>query len=616
MSARNLTYIALEEFKHSENLGWLVDYHAPENIVVYTRKKKSYLDLGGLAYTKRIRNKNTYEVVLNSLTAARKPLILNIVSSITSLLVRRVFKENSIRTRIAEGFHFFDWHDKYNPSEILRESDFELKFREYSFFLHQHLNDGRLGPSAAYNRQSSAKVLLTWASGDIETNVGRGALSIPSPNNSIQAPLKKNIDAALNLALHLFNQLSNFLTENHSYPLLLKLPNERAWVIPATRWIYTKARLADRYKHDHANWIWDYETGEIHDADWIQNFYGYKPAKARGEHKKVIDRLQSANNNPYDLRRLKLANWAYNSFMIMLFAVTGANLSTFINFPWDNEVTLEPTRQGFRAFKDRAGRIVSYEIETKFISYFRKYLKLRSFLLRDQEFPFLFFRINNGKPQKISQDFIYLYFQSARDTLGQDLEPINATEFRKYKANWSANTLSIEEGAKLAQNSSQVFSEKYTSGNSRIQALEITDFFNALATRTNANEADVISIPAGECAKFQMPSGYRTDIQPSCSTHICCFFCKHYLIHPNKEDIWKILSIKHICSDLTKAQQLGNHDTVALVILAIDSIIAEFVKTPDTRRIIEECTSLIDDGYLSEYWQEYFDLLLRLQVLQ
>ncbi|WP_397451380.1 hypothetical protein [Pseudomonas sp. NA-150] len=495
-------------------------------------------------------------------------------------------------------------------------SDFESRFREYSFHLHDSLNHGNLGPTAACKRQGSAKMLLTWASGDSEANVGRGALILPSPSTVVPAPLKKNVDAAMNLALHLFNQLENFITKNLCYPFLLKLPHERAWIVPATRWIYTNAKLADRYKHSNANWIWDYTNGEIHEANWVQDFYGYNPAKAQDEREKVLKRLNAANNDQYHYRRMKLASWAYNSFMVLIFALTGANLSTFIDFPWSDDITLEPTRQGFRAFKGRAGKIVSYEIKAKFIPYFRRYLKLRSFLLRGQEFSFLFFKIKNGKPEKVSGDFIDVYFQMAHTVLGLDLEPISATEFRKYKANWSANNLSIDEGAKLAQNSAQVFSERYTGGNRQIQAIDITNHFSRLANQTKANEKKLIPIPAGGCTEYGSPIENEVGIQPSCSTQICCFFCEHYLIHRNKEDIWKILSIRHVCSDLTQAHQLGDEDTIALVMTAIDSILAEFMKSPETEKIIRQCRSLVSNGYLSEYWQEYFNLLLRLQVLE
>lgn len=302
--------------------------------------------------------------------------------------------------------------------------------------------------------------------------------------------------------------------------------------------------------------------------------------------------------------------------MVMLFAVTGANLSVFIDLPWDSSITIQPTRQGFRAFKNRAGQIVSYEIKAKFMPYFRKFIELRSFLLQGKDYPFLFFTINNGTPRKITQDFIYIYFKQARDIIDPDLEPINASEFRKYKTEWSANNLTIEDGARLAQNTEQVFSEKYSRGNTLIQAIEISNYFTALANRVNNTTLPTSKIAAGECAEFNNPIQIINLIPVSCSTHICCIFCEHFLMHRNKEDIWKLLSIKHICSDLTKSAQLGDEETIKLVIVAINSLIAELSKDCSTKEIIDECYSLIDEGYLADYWQHYLDLLVNLGLVQ
>ncbi|VVM45805.1 hypothetical protein PS619_00526 [Pseudomonas fluorescens] len=616
MSLRNLQYIDLEDIKNSNELGWLLENHAPENIVIYSEKKKSMIDLGGITYTKRVRSRRRYEVSLSSVCPERRLLTKEIISHMASLLVRKVSKVASIRTRIHEGTYFFDWYDKNYPNSILRKSDFELLFRDYSFHLHHCVVSGALGPIAGCNRQSSAKILLTWASGDMEAHVGRGAFILPRPQSTFEPPLKRNIDRALRLATHLFNQLSNFIIKNINYPFLLKLPNESAWVIPSTRWIYTRHRLEGRNQDVHANWIWDYSNGVIHDAKWIQDFYEYSPSKAKSEHNKVMNRLQAANYDGYHPRRLKLASWAYNSFMVMLFAVTGANLSVFIDLPWDTSITIQPTRQGFRAFKNRAGQVVSYEIKAKFMPYFRKFIELRSFLLQGKAYPYLFFTINKGTPRKITEDFIYIYFKQARDIIDPDLEPINATEFRKYKTEWSANNLTIEDGARLAQNTEQVFSEKYSRGNRLIQAIEIDDYFTALAKRTSSTTLSSSKIPAGECADLNNPVKIINEIRPSCSTHICCIFCEHFLIHRNKEDIWKLLSIKHICSDLTKSAQLGKEETIKLVIVAIDSLITELSKDNSTKNIVDECYSLIDEGYLSDYWQRYLDLLINLGLIQ
>lgn len=616
MSLRNLQYVDLEEIKNSNDLNWLLENNAPENIVIYSEKKKSIIDIGGISYIKRTRHKRRYEVKLSSLCPERALLTKEIILHLASLLTRKVVKPASVRTRIYEGIYFFDWYDEKKSPLTLKKNDFELLFREYSFYLHYCVTNGQLGPVAGCNRQSSAQALLIWASGDTETNVGRGAFMLSRPQSSCEAPLKKNVDRALNLALHLFNQLGNFVTQNLNYPFLLKLPNESAWIIPATRWIYTKHRLLDRYNHHNANWIWDYSNGQIHNSEWIQDFYGYQPSKAKSEHFKVANRLLIANNDAYHPRRLKLASWAYNSFMVMLFAVTGANLSVFIDLPWNNNITLQPIRQGFRAFKNRAGHIVSYEIKSKFIPYFRKFIELRTFLLQGEDYPFLFFTIKKGIPTQITEDFIYVYFKLARDILDPELEPINASEFRKYKTEWSANNLNIEEGAKLAQNTEQVFSEKYSRGNRLIQATEITDYFTALANRVIENTRPSSKIPAGECAEINNPIKIINEIPPSCSTHICCIFCEHFLVHRNKEDIWKLLSIKHICSDLTKSAQLGNEETIRLVIIAIDSLITELATDTTTKVIVDECSSLIEEGYLSDYWQQYLDLLIKLGLVQ
>ena len=102
----------------------------------------------------------------------------------------------------------------------------------------------------------------------------------------------------------------------------------------------------------------------------------------------------------------------------------------------------------------------------------------------------------------------------------------------------------------------------------------------------------------------------QIDITPDCRRPESCLFCSNFVLHPDRTDIKKLLSVL----DMFKTSKKKNSDQAILIKDRIIQILDDLqIAFPDTRDLIPLIQDEIDNGDIDEYWAE---ISITLQLLE
>jgi len=124
-------------------------------------------------------------------------------------------------------------------------------FLQYTAFLKSKIRDGGYSQGEAHSRHTYAYKLLNTIYQDSENIIGAGIKIIPNkrPNKVVKSQ-SEDQKYHYNFYYSFFHQVTDFLLENKSYPLKLKLQSGDLWCLPSVthfllatksfRWLLTQ----------------------------------------------------------------------------------------------------------------------------------------------------------------------------------------------------------------------------------------------------------------------------------------------------------------------------------------------------------------------------------------
>ena len=334
---------------------------------------------------------------------------------------------------------------------------------------------------------------------------------------------------------------------------------------------------------------------------------------------------ENKSSNWYQ-RHESLANRAIHSFLFSFACVTAANLSSLQAIEISNFKTV-PSTQGKRTFirKNRAsGDEVPVEFGVDFLSIYNEYIEFRSWLL------------NKYSKKYISKFKYYLFINIPPDknslkSAFNTLTIINSSTIASYKVwftqsypiKWiplrgirqivSTDILKKTNSSRVASlklgNSPRTFIKNYgkttfnDSANEMSNALD--NIFDSIINNNyilKESEIDSFKTPIGSCLNIEKKSIFpEIDIEPDCRRPESCLFCSNFVLHPDKHDIKKLLSVL----DMFKLSNKKNTNQAIIIQDRIISILEEMQKKfPETKEFINLVQDEIDEGDIDEYWAE------------
>ncbi|QVW24120.1 hypothetical protein KJF94_00620 [Pseudomonas hormoni] len=595
---------------------WVEHLQNVDSIAILSPEGQSYTDFGCYVYSERKLIDGYIRVNSESLSTYRKKLFSNILDSIADSL-RRGTQQITIRNNYLSEFpHFFRWIDtREKPLKFECDADATSCYKGFTLYLTQKINNGTLSQNQAKRQQNAAKQSLAWG---MEENQ-RFGMGVPilryHPSNPVVPPEEFVVTENLALATCLFEQISDFLLDHGQYPLDLVLPDETVKVLPTTMWMMHSARASLRADMKSPNWCWDYNMGTLNSIEFIQAKYGYSKYVANRERNTAQRQLEAANSDPKSAHRMRLAYWACTAFQLIMLSITGADLESFRKFPTVKEMRSEPcARQGFRIFKNRASKDVVFEVEAAFLPSLEKYSRLREYMLGDLKCDLLFFRIYKNQAHIISNKFLQDYFLLAKHMITPKVPKVTARELRKYKMHWMLENEGVIIASDAAQNSIPVFEKHYSEPTKWQTVNEFTAFYSHIRNLTDAAIRAIESSPAGGCVVKQPVklADLGTTLEPNCNTFWGCFFCEHYVLHADEEDLYKLKSLQYLLKQIEQSDS-GISAELKLTLSTASEYIDRL--TQHSPQLSEAGTKLdlkIESGYLHPFWDAQLNLLVAL----
>lgn len=517
----------------------------------------------------------------------------------------------------------------------------------YSYYEHLVLcsrlatgTEGSLKERSAAAELSSSKKALSWA---LELSDNEVGLKIPHIKEGKSESLPRDElerNQFVQVILAIFERFADVLINNRPFPFLLDLShwgcgkrvfsrashlsmvsnttsfvNEDASIVPRE---YVRARYSD--------WRECIGVMSVYD-NWIK-------------------RLNKTNSLNTDLQRQSLYNYATHCYYLAFIGIVGTNngvTSALRLSDCEKSVSANksaPRGYSFTGLKVRAGNKTIYPTMGKeFYQFHKKYEKLRQW--GETEFGLDiqksgFYRILGvGKWAPLNKTSIDTF---KAWLLGHfPYVTWHAPRELRQGVSWSFWNLTdgdINTVAWKLQNDVRTTLKSYANPPKIVGLRELSKFMNEMwneaieSSRTSKHIPVHINnglhkTPAGHCnandsSQATYKEGFtKTAPKPSCSRSETCFFCEHYVLHADDEDIHLILSLRAL---LPHAQKRSESEAAyaikfAPIMYRIEEIIEELVKKfPAKKTLVDETLHKVNKGKLSKHWQSHFDLLSDLEV--
>jgi integrase len=600
--------------------------------------RKRPVDIGCYVYAVRKRKSKRNSTVLvdiNSIKQERvKPISLWLESALTALLTGK-YREVSLYAILYNSIFFLDWCEANGHGNVLKNFN-EAKSSLLAFIQHLEyrikIND--LTVISAAKLQNDIAHSLGWMLSVHHRDLTKGIRTISynmASTNTTSPPAAQSVVQVLSLCESLFHELSNFVLNQRKYPYSLTLPEENVWIFPVSKWTSTKEKLKNRNSWTRGCWTWSYESGKINSAnDIYQRYRSKSESEAKYYAKKVVSEGQQiiaeANSNTRHKARLNLATWAHDAFVVLFLANTGMNYSQLRNMLWNGEFNISKQFQNFKAIKYRAkGKEVEFHISPTFLKSFKKYLKLRYYLLEKRQSPYLFIKFHvhsTQPPEKIAANLTTAFTCKVRYSLYSDFPMISSRQWRAHKADFLIKCSDISTTAMILQNSEAMVVKSYIEGSESESATEFTKFYKKLSEKVYSHKKSKhFSSAVGHCQQFDMPSPdiKEPDITPDCRQPEGCLFCSHYLIHADEIDIRKLYSLLYIVQETAHlaASQEHHCHTFGEVIRRIKSLLKVI---SDKSKTLKNLVTFVENDVfenenLDPYWEHKLAMLCEIGAL-
>lgn len=601
---------------------------AIEDLAIRFTDERRY-DVGSLCYTARFSavRKQSRPVEASSMIHYRTQKIQEWIIAIVSESYISL-SGMTCYANAANFAKFADWSDKNGHAHYLASPEnYHQAFSEYTAVLMDRISTcqiesftGNRNQAGAYD---SASLFFPKDNYDFRRDVPIISNSKPT-GNPTQPPTADEVGAYISVCDYLFKGITGFLLDFKSFPAQLELGIDRPWLMIGELPFATKSILAGSTKSNEYLY-WDYKNGRIRSLEEACKYSVQDPSLVAHGHRAQLQLLLEANADFRHSMRLRLGKIAHDAFLGMFFANTGLNDAPVRNIPWDADYKIVSSkRAGFKTIKFRAdNRIVEIDIESTFVKDFHKFVKLREFMLGTGESKFLFLGVAVHKPTKISRlraNELFNFNSRLTHYYDKDFHGLGVQELRAYKADyWLKTGKSTEQTAQTISNTPSVTRKHYNTPNEATAVTEIAAMLNRLMQLLDDYTDE--DMPAGACDKpgnpkeeIKVPQGY----EPDCKKLEGCIYCVHFRLHPNEEDIRKLLSMRFVIKQrITKCRNVEQFLSVHQPAIDHIDLLLDTLKAtrPDSAELIAKVSFDITENFeLTDYWERQYSRLINLGV--
>lgn len=604
-------------------------------------------DFGSLFYSVRSnarRTKSTSKLVdLSSYNAARGPMVKKILYWAIETFESSGLRPKTISSHIATLFRTLAWGDNSGLKAFLaNESDARELVQAYILHLQNRVDQvrDRLSFRTASRYQYDLMAVIEQLMGNSNIFIGiiklKGEYELTQhtkvPDESDQAKVMAWVKC-------LFNGFSELSLDFKPYPYSLKIPgylnwpNNKLWVFPLrTLWCSPPGRNEGLINKHIA---YDYDIGRLRTEVEVIKVSDRRlfPKVARLRINNAQSLIQSANETADYSDRLRKGMFAAHSFLIMFIASTGFNPSQAIAVRWSEDLEAavmnpESTRQGFKMIKYRANhRVVHFEIGVEYMVFFRKYLKLRKYLLRGEKCDFLFFGFKGVDIKDPKNSLVPLtpgaikrwFIKVSR--FCPDIPNITARHWRAAKQDFVIRNHDPMTASVIMQHSLNTAIKNYSNGSDVVHQSELNTFFGQIEKVILEKGASVDqgkSVPMGLCSSPNNPKtiSETIPINPNCNTPDGCLSCDKFRIHVDEEDIRKLLSARFCIRIISKFsdEQAAIFQPLDYFLSRIDFLLG-LLRGKD-RGLVDQIENEVDaQGELDRYWQAKVEMFMELELI-
>ncbi|MBL0797817.1 hypothetical protein [Pseudomonas sp. B7] len=456
---------------------------------------------------------------------------------------------------------------------------------------------------------------------------------IKRPNNTTTAlqpvPSEKKLKHYLQVCEPLFVGLTNFLITRCKFPYQLHFKDYFAWIVADRRYPLISQKVLAKNGELTANST-TFDYGEARMRTWQEYLKRTESTESVAQRSYYVAkeaysaRMAEANGSDDNQYRIRVGRIAHDSFVSMFVAATGINESPLRALPWDAEFKIESDEIGFKAIKFRANnKTIIIKVKSSFIKHFKKYIKLRNFLCKDIEHPYLFIGFNGNtisKTRMLDTNILSRLHNSLQRFADPNLPLLSYRAFRDYKDNFIAKTHGHEASRNILQHSEKTQLKSYLKANEQTAVDQINKFHSAVNAFFGVPHP--CATPLGGCESEGTPEVISEGLvtaTPDCKNNVGCLNCVNYKAHANREDAWKLISLEYITKQMiqSSADIQHFHTTHGPTLQRIDSLLSGMATLdPDIINTITELRKEVyEDNSLTDYWQRHLERLVKLKVI-
>ncbi|MFA0061774.1 hypothetical protein AB4370_18445 [Vibrio cyclitrophicus] len=600
------------------------------------------VDVGSWCYSRRGTRRSpskTSPVDMDSIVQSRLPYIERLIEGLRGSTLSPV----SIYNNALNLNRFVTFVDGRGLS---LSTDKEWEKSVYAYYedlvLRSRLPSGAMNSlkeRSAASHLSSIRKSLIWA---LEISEDAIDLIIPHIREVRTATIPREEierNQFVQILLAIFERFTDVLINNRSFPFVLDLSH---W--GAEKRVFSRASHLST-KSNTGSFV--YENASIVPRDVVRSrFNDWRECiGVMSIYDNWIKRLNKTNSESTDLQRRSIFNYAMYSYYLAFIGVVGTNGSVTSSLRLNKaEKVLSINKRASRGYvftglKVRAGNKTVYPTMGKeFYHFHKKYEELRrwgetEFGLEGNTLGFYFISgLGTCAPlNKTSMDTFKMWLQGHFP----NTQWFTPRELRKG-VSWTfwnlvdgdINTVSWKLQNDLATTLKSYSSPPKISGLKELSTFMNSMWSTAIESSRSAKHIPVNingglhKTPAGHCnasdnsASEQMNGFTEAAPLPICSRSETCFFCKHYVLHADEEDIHQILSLRELIPSAQKRSQSDVAYAIkfAPVLYRIEEILEGLIEqAPEKKSLIAEISEKVKRGDLSPHWQSHFDLLIDLE---
>lgn len=617
-------YVARETITVTRTELFENEYLHPEKLRLSLSGKKYPLDLGHLAYlnykfctSSAGRNDMPYLVDEASLSKHRIDFLRNLIEYVNT----RGARDSSIRTVIQKARAGFSVLDEYGYKESFLK-DLESTKQAYNS-ISEKLNhkvrsvDIDFTPRDAELRQTELSFLIfIHYDKPIQSHIVNNAIKFSGEVSKTQPREIRDLRLAFDTYKAVALGLTEFLTNESAFPCSLEMPDYTTYLFPAANHRVTP------YIHRPAK-IYNYTEGRLSTLEEMYELPSpQKKSFIKQDHKAAVKNFNEANSDPKAKSRRALVCTAMQAYQVLFCMLTGAYIKEMaqVRFEGKIEVSKSVTNKSYRIIKFRAaGKVVQYEIASGAVAMFKRYLKLRKWVLNGKEVKTLFFgmKAKSWEPIAISESALRKFQREKMIGVFMPsyFNPITARQVRKSKSLFLHEHPDVEKDtvANVLGHSQATNEQTYMEVSPEKSRSELSSFWeaaNEAARHVSTGSKTDKKTASGHCDDYLNPEPAIPDppIEPNCRTQYGCLFCSHYICHADdKEDSHKLVSLQYIVDGVLRAslERRKAKELLEKLSARVRSVLHQIsIKSKFGKTNVNQCIELVyQEGELTPYWE-------------